>query len=54
MDLFFSSEMKAKMPLIAGGLSLALGQTFKIVVSTLKNPGTEYWERVFEIFDLLL
>jgi Domain of unknown function (DUF1931) len=47
-------ETEARLPEIAGGLSLALARMFKIIDPDLKNPQSEHWERFFRIFDLLL
>jgi hypothetical protein len=44
----------ARVPEIAGALSLALARTFKLIDPDLKNPQCEHWERSFRIFDLLL
>jgi Domain of unknown function (DUF1931) len=44
----------ARLPEIAGALSLALARTFKIIDPDFKNPQSERWERSFRIFDLLL
>jgi histone H3/H4 len=54
LDLPLSDETDAELPAVAGGLSLALAQTFKIIDSRLKNPSSEHWERSFRLFDLLL
>lgn len=54
LDLACSEETQARLPSIAGGLSVALARTFKIIDPDLKNPQTEHWERSFRIFDLLL
>jgi uncharacterized protein DUF1931 len=42
------------LPVIAGGLSLAIAHAFKIIDPQIKHPATEEWERAFQIFDLLL
>jgi hypothetical protein len=42
------------LPVIAGGLSLAVVQSFKIIDPKTKHLATEEWERAFRIFDLLL
>ncbi|OLB80735.1 MAG: hypothetical protein AUI14_05640 [Actinobacteria bacterium 13_2_20CM_2_71_6] len=47
-------ETEARLPFVVGGLSLALARTFKTINSTEKNPATDDWSRVFQIFDLLL
>jgi hypothetical protein len=54
LDLAYSVETEARLPAIAGGLSVALARTFKIIDPGLKNFQTEHWERSFRIFDLLL
>ena len=53
-DLPYNEETESRLPAIAGGLSLALARTFKVIDPAMKHPGTETWERAFEIFDLLL
>jgi hypothetical protein len=54
IDLPYSEETEARLPAIAGGLSLAFARTFKTIDPQLKHPATEQWERAFRIFDLLL
>jgi hypothetical protein len=54
IDLAYSDEVEARLPAIAGGLSLAVARTFKIIDPQTKHPATEQWERAFRIFDLLL
>jgi hypothetical protein len=54
LDLACSVETEARLPEIAGGLSLALARTFKIIDPDLKSPQSEHWERSFRIFDLRL
>jgi|SRR5580700_1394604 hypothetical protein len=53
-DLPYSEEIDARLPAVAGGLSLALARTFKIIDSKAKHPATQEWERAFQIFHLLL
>jgi hypothetical protein len=54
LDLAYSIETEARFPTIAGGLSVALARSFKIIDPLLKNPRTEHWLRTTRIFDLLL
>jgi hypothetical protein len=54
IDLPYSEETEARLPVIAGGLSLALARTFKIIDPEVKHPATQMWERAFEVFNLLL
>jgi hypothetical protein len=54
LDLAYAEETEARLPEIAGGISVALARTFKIIDPKLKNPQTEHWERSQRLFDLLL
>ena len=54
LDRAPSEETEERLPLILGGLSLALAQVLKIIDPDLKNPGSEHWERAFRTFDLVL
>jgi hypothetical protein len=54
LDMAISEKTEEKLPGIAGGLSLALARSFRIIQPGIKNPMTEHWERAFQIFDLLL
>lgn len=54
LDLALADETEAWMPEVAGGLCLALAESFRIIDEELKNPTTEHWERAYRLFDLLL
>jgi hypothetical protein len=54
LDIAISEETESRLPGVAGGLSLALARTFRIIDPDLKNPATRQWEQAFQIFDLLL
>lgn len=54
IDLALGVETEARLPKIAGGLSVALARTFRIIEPERRNPASEQWERAFRIFDLLL
>jgi hypothetical protein len=54
LDVSLSAETEARLPLIAGGLSVALARAFKILKPDLPNPQTAHWEQAFRVFDLLL
>jgi histone H3/H4 len=54
LDLAVAADVDDELPEVAGGLSLALGQTFRLIDPDSHNPATEHWERAFRIFDLLL
>jgi hypothetical protein len=48
------AETESRLAEIAGGLSVALAHTFKLIDPAVKDPATEDWERAFQIFNLLL
>jgi len=54
LDLSISEETKARLPQVAGGLSVALARAFTILDPDVKNPQTRHWRRAFHVFDLLL
>jgi hypothetical protein len=54
LDRAYGEDTEARLPEVAGGLSVALARAFKIIDSKVKNPHTEHWERCFRIFDLLM
>ena len=54
MDLDYNDETKAELPEIAGGMSVALARSFKVIVPGIKNPTTPDCDRAFEVFNLLL
>jgi hypothetical protein len=54
LDAALSEDTQARLPLIFGGISVALARTFKIVDAELKAVHTLEWERAFSIFRLLI
>ncbi|EMD26065.1 DUF1931 family protein [Amycolatopsis azurea] len=54
LGMALSEDTEARLPAIAGGLSVALAQAFKIIDPRVKNPGSAEWDQVFRIFELLL
>ncbi|MDT3439978.1 MULTISPECIES: DUF1931 family protein [unclassified Pseudofrankia] len=54
LDAALSDETTDRLPLIVGGLSLALAKAFTIIEPGVKQPATEEWERARRTFDLLL
>ena len=54
LEVAIGAEAEAWLPRIAGGLSVALARTFKVIDPELPNPRTEHWEIAFRVFDLLL
>ena len=54
LDMAYSEDLEAVLPEVAGGLSVALAHTFKVIDPKLKNPQTLDWERAFALFDLIV
>lgn len=54
LDLAYSDETKAALPRIAGGVSVGLAKTFRLLDPDLKNPQAKHWEQAMGIFNLLL
>ncbi|SDZ34536.1 protein of unknown function [Amycolatopsis xylanica] len=54
LEITISEDTEARLPAIAGGLSVALAQAFKIIDPRVKNPGSAEWDHVFRMFELLL
>jgi hypothetical protein len=54
LDATISEDAERRLASVAGGLSIALGRSFKIIDTRLKNPATVHWERAFQLFNLLL
>jgi hypothetical protein len=54
LEVGYAKETEAQLPRIAGGLSLALARSFKIIDPGLKNPTYLEWDRAFRVFDLLI
>lgn len=54
LDLEYSAEVELRLPELVGGMAYAVARSFKILDPHLKNPLTQHWEQVEEIFNLLL
>jgi hypothetical protein len=54
LEIGIAEETEARLPALAGGLSVALARTFTIIDPDLKNPASAEWEQVFRLFTLLL
>lgn len=54
LDMASSQDTEAELPVIAGGIGVALARAFKILDPELKNPQSVHWERAFRLFDLLV
>jgi hypothetical protein len=53
LDMALAEATTARLSIVAGGLSLALARTIRIIDPGLKAPHADDWERAFSIFDLL-
>jgi len=54
LDVGIGDDVREELPVVVGGISLALARTFKVLDPDVKNPQSWHWERAFEIFDMLL
>jgi hypothetical protein len=54
LDVALSEETQERLPLIFGGISVALARTFKLIEGELKAVHTVEWERAFSVFRLLI
>jgi hypothetical protein len=54
LEIEISEETRDRLPELAGGLTMALAQSFTLIDPNVKNPQTWQWERAFRLFDLLL
>ena len=53
-DLALSEEAETRLPQVAGGLSVALARTIRILDPGLKAPHSADWEEAFGVMDLLI
>jgi hypothetical protein len=49
-----SLEVEAMLPELVGTLAMLAGQAMKIIDPEVKNPGSEMWERVLRLMELML
>jgi len=54
LEYALSDTTQARLPVLFGGISMALARTFKLVDPDLKAVHTEEWDRAFSIFRLLV
>ena len=54
LDAALSEDTQARLPLIFGGISVALARTFRLLDAELKAVHNREWERTFSIFRLLI
>ena len=49
-----AEDTQARLPLLFGGISVALARTFRLIDAELKAVHTREWERTFALFRLLI
>jgi hypothetical protein len=49
-----SVDAERRLPMVVGGLGVAVARTFVTIDPQLTNPQTSDWERIGRVFDLLL
>jgi len=54
LDRALSEETEERLPAIVGGLSFALARILRMIDPDAKNPQSQHWERVFQVFDRLI
>jgi hypothetical protein len=54
LDYALSDMTQARLPVLFGGISMALARTFKLVEPDMKAVHGQEWERAFSIFRLLI
>jgi hypothetical protein len=54
LDLALSEDTEARLPGVAGGLTVALARTIRILDPGLKAPHAAAWEEAFKVMDLLI
>ncbi len=54
MDLAIGADVEEMLPALAGGMTVSLARVFKAVNPEMKNPQSEDWRQVEEIYGLLL
>jgi hypothetical protein len=54
LTLACADETLARLPEVAGGISLGVARVITIIDPEVKNPATEHWDRVFRIVEQLL
>jgi hypothetical protein len=54
LDVTLSDQTMERLPLLFGGISVALARTFRLLDAERKAVHTREWERAFAIFRLLI
>jgi hypothetical protein len=51
-DVTFGEETGDVLTEVFGGLSVALARSFRIIDAQVRNPSSQHWDRVFDLFRL--
>jgi hypothetical protein len=54
LDRSLSAQAEARLPMVVGGLSVALARIVTTIDPDVKNPQTRDWERAFRVVDQLI
>jgi uncharacterized protein DUF1931 len=54
LDVTLDAETEARLPLLFGGISVALAKSFRLIDAEMKAAHTAEWERAFSLFRLLI
>ena len=54
LERTLSLEVEAMLPEIVGTLAMLAGEAIKIIDPEVKNPGSDLWDRVLRLIELLL
>ena len=54
LDYALSDATQTRLPVLFGGISMALARTFKLVDPDIKAVHSAEWERAFSLFRLLV
>jgi hypothetical protein len=53
-DVTFGEETEGVLTEVFGGISVAVTRSFRIVDPEVRNPSTQHWDRVFDLFRLTI
>ena len=54
LDLDYAESTLQHIPEITGGMTISLAKIFRVLDDGLKNPGSEEWQKVERIYEVLL
>ena len=54
LDMALDLDTEARLPLLFGGISVALARTFRLIDADIKAVHTAQWDRTFQLFRQLI